>query len=233
MATCVDSLAQAPATKDISTGPARGAPTPRILGSPSCPAPISPSPHGHRRRRSRIPVALVAPQGPGAPGNGARHRAGHSGGGACRVPGACRAAGARHACGGPSAARNPGCGNGRSASGRRTTAHTGRRGRTHARFRLHALRRPRRAARRQERRAEQALHRPALQRHGRAGHLHRRLRQARPAARGLAAPDGAVEDAGPVRRRRRKRRRSKQADTPRSHGAARNCRAAAPRPGRR
>ena len=51
---------------------------------------------------------------------------------------------------------------------------------------------------------KKTVHRPALQRDGRAGHLHRRLRQTRSAARGHAAPDGAVQDARPVRRRRRR-----------------------------
>lgn len=66
-----------------------------------------------------------------------------------------------------------------------------------------------------QRGAAQALHRPALQRDGRAGRVHRRLRQARPVAGERAAADGSIarpgalrRTAGPQRRRWGRPRRS-------------------------
>jgi len=76
-----------------------------------------------------------------------------------------------------------------------------RRRRTGPRRRLRPLRRARRRARGEERGAEEALRRSALQRDGRPRHLYRRLRPARPAAAGHAAPARAVEPARLVRRR--------------------------------
>ncbi len=61
---------------------------------------------------------------------------------------------------------------------------------------LQPIRGPRGDARGEERRAEEALHRPALQCHGRPGHLHRRLRQARSPAGRHAAQDGAWQVLG-------------------------------------
>ena len=84
---------------------------------------------------------------------------------------------------------------------RRPAADAGRRGAADARLRLLALRRTAVSMPGAQRGAEQAVQRPALQRHGRAGHLHRRLQHARPVAARHAAPDDPIRSAGPVQDR--------------------------------
>ena len=70
------------------------------------------------------------------------------------------------------------------ANTRRSAADAGGGRRAHARVRLHPLRRARRCPGGEECGAEEAVRRSAVQPDGRPGHLHRRLRQARPAAEG-------------------------------------------------
>jgi len=79
-----------------------------------------------------------------------------------------------------------------------TPADHGGRGPADQGLRLLPLRRPRCRPGREERGAAQAVCRPALQRDGRPGHLHRRLQPARPAAGRHAGEDGAVRGLGAV-----------------------------------
>ena len=184
----------------------------------------NPTHDGHRSRRSRIPVALVAPQGAATPGRGAGRTCG--GGSALRCDSRDCAAG-QSACSDRSFSRGRAgrCHLRASRSPRPALAHSGRRGAADARIGLHALHRQQRPARCEERRPGQALHRPALQCHGPPGRLHRRLRQARPAASGHVAADGAGPCAWPVRRRRR-RTQDRPANPHRGAGRSRRTPAA-------
>ena len=163
------------------------------------------------RSRQQLPEPMVAAQGAGTRRHGTARRDRACAGKAWRgrrasqhpVGRACRAR--RTAAAGPG--RHP-------ARRRAARADAHRRGRAVAAVRLHPFRGPRGDARGEERRAEEALHRPALQCHGRPGHLHRRLRQARSPAGRHAAQDGAVAGAGAVRRREEARRRLQLATCP-------------------
>ena len=142
-------------------------------------------------------VALVAAQGAGARrGAGAPTR---------RAPAAPVAAPAAPLPAAPPAATPTPAARAAERTGA-AAADARRRRRADARLRLLALRRaPTSTATCSNAALKKLFSRPALQRHGRARHLHRRLRQARPAAAGDAAQDDAVERARPVRRRLHRR----------------------------